>query len=81
VFAAVLLAFVPSLLAGFLFGRRGVAAACACELLAVWLVFLGSKALTGMEGLALKVCQLLVLVQNGPIFLLVGSNPPRTEAR
>jgi hypothetical protein len=63
-FGLVLLSFCPSLLAGLLFGIRGVLAAFAVEIALVSTAFVLMRADTGMEGLAFLLCLAIVVVEN-----------------
>jgi hypothetical protein len=69
-FGLVLLAFCPSLLAGLLFGIRGMLGAFALELALLFTAFFLVRADTGMEGLAFLLCLAIVAVEN--IIVAIG---------
>jgi hypothetical protein len=63
-FGLVLLSFCPSLLAGLLFGIRGVLGAFALEIALLFAAFFLVRADTGLEGLAFLLCLAIVVVEN-----------------
>ena len=77
-----ILAFLPSVLAGFLFGLRGILVAFLAEIALVWIgFFFFVRATTGMEGIAHFVWWGIIVLENAVVAFMFAraSNWPTPE--